>query len=318
VSPDAREHDTRRVLADEASRPFDLAHGPLLRALLVRLTDEEHSLLLVQHHIVTDAWSRGIFHRELVALYDACLQGDESPLPPLAIHYPDYAAWQRQTLSSARLDTLLQYWRGRLADAPAEVSLPTDHGRHDERDFRGSRVDLVLSASRVGAFFDLSRRAKTSPYLAWLALFNAFLGRCSGEDDIVVGVPVQGRDRTETLGVIGFFLNMLPVRTDLSGAPSFRELLERVREAAVADLAHQDLPFERIVEDLQPDRHMGETPLFNTTCILLDGSSRVARPGWRQDIDDFDRGTAPFDLSVMLRETDDGHRMTGRFNSAIF
>ena len=179
-------------------------------------------------------------------------------------------------------------------------------------------MDLPLPAPLVAAFFDLSRRAKTSPYLAWLALFNAFLYRCSGEDDIVVGVPVQGRDRAETLGVIGFFLNMLPVRTDLSGAPSFRELLERVHKAAVADLAHQDLPFERIVEDLQPDRRMGETPLFNTTCILLDRSSRVARPGWRQDIDDFDRGTAPFDLSLALHEADDWYRITVRFNTAIF
>ena len=212
---------------------------------------------------------------------------------------------------------MLAYWRTRLAGAPVAVALPTDW-RRGEHDFIGSRMDYPLPAALIDAFFELARREKTSPYFAWLAVFNAFLSRCSGETDIVVGVPVQGRDRPETLGVVGFFINMLPVRTDLSGDPSFRELLARVRKASAADLAHQHLPFERIVEDLQPGRRMGETPLFNTTCILLDGSSRVARAGWGQGMSDFDRGTAPFDLSLVLSITSEGHRLTFRYNSALF
>jgi hypothetical protein len=172
------ENETRRILTDEVHRPFDLRHGPLLRALIVRLADEEHTLLLVQHHIVTDVWSRGIFNRELAALYDAFAEGRESPLAALPIHYPDYAAWQRQALSHARLEELRGYWRNRLEGAPAAVPLPTDHRRHGEHDFSGSRVDRVLPAQLPRAFFELSRLEKTSPYLAWLAVFNVLLSRC--------------------------------------------------------------------------------------------------------------------------------------------
>ena len=312
------EREARRLLMAEMARPFNLAQGPLLRALLVALPDDDHMLLIVQHHIVTDAWSRGIFHRDLVALYDAFEKGEESPLRPLEIHYPDYAAWQRQALSAGRLHSLLSYWRRRLAGAPPAVPLPTDYERARQPEFSGSRMDRALPSRLARAFFELARKERTSPYVAVLAVFSALLSRCSGNEDVVVGVPAQGRDRTETLNVIGFFLNMLPMRTDLSGAPSFRELLSRVRKTTAADLAHQDLPFERLVEDLHPDRRVGETPLFNTMCMLLDRSTRVARPGWRQDLDDFDRGTSPVDLSLALSETDDGHRMTLRFNSAIF
>ena len=313
-----QEATTRGLLDAQLHRPFDLERGPLLRALLVKLTDEAHTLLLVQHHIVTDAWSRGILQRELSALYDACAEGKDARLPVLPIQYPDYSAWQRRTLSGARLDEMLAYWRTRLAGAPAAVALPTDWRRAEQREFVGSRTDYALPAELIEAFFEMARREKTSPYFAWLAAFNAFLNRCSGDTDIVVGVPVQGRDRPETLGVVGFFINMLPVRTDLSGDPSFRELLARVRKASAADLVHQHLPFERIVEDLQPGRRMGETPLFNTTCILLDGSSRVARAGWGQGMSEFDRGTAPFDLTLVLSVTSEGHRLSFRYNSALF
>jgi amino acid adenylation domain-containing protein len=318
LQPGEVEGEIRRLLTDEVVRPFNLKQGPLLRAVLVILADDEHALLLVQHHIVTDVWSRGIFHRELAVLYDAFERGEESPLRPLAIQYPDYAAWQHQTLAPSRLDTLLGYWRNRLAGAPQLVPLPTDYRRAGQHAFTGSRMDRSLPPNLAQGFFELARKERISPYFALLAIFNAFLSRLSGEEDLVVGVPAQGRDRAETLDVIGFFLNMLPVRTDLSGTPSFRELLGRVRKTTAADLAHQDLPFDRLVEDLHPDRRVGETPLFNTTCILLDRSTRVARPGWRQDLEDFDRGTAPFDLSLTLSETDDGHRFTFRFNSAIF
>ena len=313
------ETEVRRLLNAEVARPFSLNQGPLLRALLVALPDDEHTLLLVQHHMVTDAWSRGVFYRDLVALYDAFEKGKKSPLRPLEIQYADYAAWQRQTLTAARLQSLLGYWRSRLAGAPQAVPLPTDHPRSGQNEFSGSRMDRVLPPNLARGFFELARKERTSPYVAVLALFSAFLSRCSGSEDIVVGVPAQGRDRAETLDVIGFFLNMLPMRTDLSGAPGFRELLGRVSRTTAADLAHQDLPFERLVEDLHPNRRVGETPLFNTMCMRLDRSSRVARPRWRQDLDDFDRGTAAVDLILALNEIDDGaQRMTLRFNNAIF
>lgn len=307
--------EARRLLDNEARRPFDLERGPLIRALLVRLTDTETALFFVHHHIVTDAWSRGIFERELFALYDAFVVGNESPLPDLRLQYPDYAAWQRRYLSGKRLDDLLAYWRNRLEGAPRAVAIPTDHRRNSPGDLAGSRLDREMPSALITGFSELARKEKVSLYFAGLTAFNAFLHRYSGEEDIVVGVPVQGRERAETLGIIGFFLNMLPVRSDVSGNPTFRELLGRVRKAAAADLAHHHLPFERMVEDLQPDRRPGETPLFNTSFVMLDLRNRI---NLDDDFQGLDTGTAPFDLSVVLSERKDGTRLTFRYNSALF
>ncbi|HEX9708063.1 MAG TPA: amino acid adenylation domain-containing protein, partial [Steroidobacteraceae bacterium] len=319
TSDEVRDAEIRRLLDKEVRRPFDLANGPLLRTLLLRISDAEHVLLVVQHHIVTDGWSRRIFNSELAALYDAFAAGRPSPLADLPAQYPDYAVWQRESLRGEPLDRLIRFWRVRLAGAREELFLPADRRPSARTGYIGARLHRTLPRATADRFANLARSERATIYFALLAAFDVLLGRYSGMDDIVVGVPATGRDRHETHGLIGFFLNMLPVRLDLSGDPSFRALLGRVREAAARDLAHQNLPFERLVEALRPNRRSGVTPLFRVSCLLLEANDyRVPHPGWSRDVADFDPGTAPFDLVLMALETGEGLRLTFRYDAALF
>ncbi|MBW3571291.1 MAG: amino acid adenylation domain-containing protein, partial [Gemmatimonadetes bacterium] len=253
---------------EEARRPFALAAGPLFRARLVRMADDEHVLVLSMHHIVSDGWSVGVLLHEVSALYAAFSRGAPSPLPELKIQYPDYAAWQRRHLGGAALDGQLAYWRERLAGAPALLELPVDRPRPASRGHRGAREAAVLPAELVERLRALAGAEGCTLYMVLLAAFDVLLSRWSGQDDVVVGSPVAGRTREDVEPLIGFFVNTLAVRTELGGAPTFRELLARVREATLGAMQHQDLPFEKLVDELKVERTLGHAPVFQALFAL--------------------------------------------------
>ncbi|WP_456639423.1 non-ribosomal peptide synthase/polyketide synthase [Bradyrhizobium sp. USDA 10063] len=323
------EHDLRdrpdadtalsELCQEEARTPFDLVRGPLIRARLIRTADEEHVFLLTQHHIVSDGWSLGILARELSQLYRAFLAGQDDPLPPLAIQYPDYAAWQRQWLSGARLQGQAQYWRNALTGAPARLALPTDRPRPAQQSFAGATVPVVIDANLTRDLKRLSRRHGTTLFMTVLAAWAAVLSRLSGQDDLVIGVPSANRGRYEIEQLIGFFVNTLALRLDLSGAPSVAELLQRTRRTALGAQEHQDLPFEQVVELVQPPRHLDHTPLFQ---VMLAWQNNAAQsfdlPGLSvaAAADGYDQ--VKFDLELNLREHGEVIAGTLGYATALF
>ncbi|HEU4557815.1 MAG TPA: condensation domain-containing protein, partial [Longimicrobium sp.] len=242
-----REAAVRRRAGEEARRAFDLSVGPLFRAALLRLGEEDHVLLLSMHHVVSDGWSMGVFFRELSSLYNAYREGGESPLPELAVQYADYAVWQREQLAGEALDRQLSYWRERLAGAPELLKLPTDHPRPPVQTFRGATVPVKLSPELLERLQRLGQSEGATLFMTLLAAFQVLLAKYSGSEDVVVGSPIAGRTRGEVEPLIGFFVNTLVLRTDLGGDPSFREVLARVREATLGAYEHQELPFEKLV-----------------------------------------------------------------------
>ncbi|HEX5748907.1 MAG TPA: non-ribosomal peptide synthase/polyketide synthase [Archangium sp.] len=268
LEKDARSEAVERLASEESGRPFELSRGPLLRATLLRLGEREHVLLLTVHHIVFDGWSAGILFRELAALYDAFCRGAPSPLPELPLRYSDHARWQREWLKGEVLEEQLAYWRRRLAGSPPVLELPLDRPRPARRSRRAGQVPVVLSRGLSEALEALAQREGCSLFMVLLAGFQALLARWSGQEDVVVGTPVAGRTRVEVEGLIGLFVNTLVLRTDVSGAPSFRELLARVREVALGAYAHQDVPFEKLVEELKPERELRHSPLFQVMFVL--------------------------------------------------
>ena len=251
----------RERVGSVAAAPFDLERGPLLRAHLMRLSGEEHVAAVVLHHIVSDGWSLGVLIRELGALYAAFVAGTPSPLPGLAVQYADYALWQRAWLTGAVLERQVGYWRDRLAGAPAALALPTDRARPAVQSYRGAGHGFALSPELGAGLHDLARSAGATLFMVLLAAYQVLLSRWSGQKDIVVGTPIAGRTHREIEGLIGFFVNTLALRTELSGDPSFRELVGRVKETALGAYAHQDLPFEKLVEELQPVRDLSRQPI---------------------------------------------------------
>ena len=258
----------RRALA-AAQQPFDLAHGPLVRATLLRLGEAEHVLVMTLHHIVADGWSLDVLMREVTTLYAAFSRGQPSPLSELPIQYTDFAVWQRQWLQGAVLETQLAYWRQQLRGTPAMLDLPTDYRRPPVQTFRGAQQALQLPQALTAALKALSQGERGTLFMTLLAAWKILLQRYTGQDDIVVGAPIAGRSRMETEGLIGLFLNTLVLRTNLSGHPSFRALLQRVREVCLGAYAHQELPFEKLLEELQPERSPSHTPLFQVFFNML-------------------------------------------------
>jgi len=230
-----QEAEVRRLVTAEAQRAFDLSQGPLIRCTVLRLGDEEHVGLLTMHHIVSDGWSTGILVREVATLYVAFCAGGSSPLPVLPIQYADFAHWQRQWLQGEVLETQIAYWKKQLANAPALIDLPTDHPRPAVQTFRGAHQSLVLPKHLQEGFKTLSRQEGVTQFMTLLAAFKVLLYRYTSQDDLIVGTPIANRNRLETEGLIGFFVNALVLRTDLSGNPSFRELVRRVREGLPPD-----------------------------------------------------------------------------------
>ncbi|HLL47749.1 MAG TPA: condensation domain-containing protein, partial [Longimicrobiaceae bacterium] len=264
-----------RSVAEGAARPFDLGEGPLFRASLLRLDTEEHVLLLCMHHVVSDEWSLGVLFGELSALYAAYREGRPSSLPELPVQYADYAVWQRAHLSGETLDRQLAYWRERLADAPALLELPTDRPRPPVPANRGTHESVDLPGELLARLRALGRREGATLYMTLLSAVQVLLSRYAGSDDVVVGSPIAGRTRGETEGLIGFFVNTLVLRTDLSGDPGFREVLGRVREATLGAYEHQELPFEKLVAELQPERSLGHTPLFQVMFSVVKQAGAV-------------------------------------------
>ncbi len=314
-----REAEVRRRAGKEARRPFDLAAGPLFRAALLRVADEDHVLLLCIHHIVTDGWSMGVLFRELSALYEAYREGRESPLAELAVQYADYAVWQREQLAGEVLDRQLAYWRERLADAPAVLELPTDHPRPAVQTYRGATVPVEFSPELLERLQRLGRSEGATLYMVLLGAFQVLLGKYAGSEDVVVGSPIAGRTRGEIEELIGFFVNTLVLRTDLSGDPSFRETLRRVREATLGAYAHQDVPFEKLVAELQPERSLSHSPLFQVMFTLQNAGGREsALPGLKVSGAGAELASAKFDLSVEFAETPEGLRGGLNYSTDLF
>ncbi|HSG40608.1 MAG TPA: amino acid adenylation domain-containing protein, partial [Thermoanaerobaculia bacterium] len=312
------EEEMLRLADEEARRPFDLARGPLFRATLLRLGDEDHALLLNIHHIVSDGWSRGVLIREVAVLYDALSAGRPSPLPELPIQYADYAAWQRNRLQGETLKTDLAFWRERLAGTPP-LEFPADRPRPPKPSFRGGLLDLDVPEGVPGRLRALCREEEVTSYMALLAAFQTLLLRYSGQTDFAVGSPVANRTRTEVEGVIGFFVNTLALRVDLSGGPTFRELLRRVREVAVEAFSHEEMPFERIVEDLHPDREAGRNPVFQVLLALQSQPwPALAMGGLDVSVIEAGTGTAKVDLNLAWRETGDQLLGVLEYSSDLF
>jgi amino acid adenylation domain-containing protein/non-ribosomal peptide synthase protein (TIGR01720 family) len=306
VAESEREDEALRIATEEAQRPFDLTKWPLLRASLLRMGEEDYILLLTMHHIVCDFWSMNVFQEELSTLYEAFCAGRPSPLPELPIQYADYADWEWRWLQGPIGTSQLNYWTKRLADLPT-LQMPTDWPAPAISSFEGAGHSFWLPDALCKALLRLSRREKVTLFMTMLAAFQALLYRYTGQDDIAVGTPVANRNRPEVESLIGFFANSLVLRTDLSGNPRFRELLARVREVAIAAYAHQDLPFEKLVRELKPDRHAGRNPLFQVHFQVFSGlgSDDVSGP-LIGELVETDVKSAKFDLALDLWEYPDG------------
>ncbi len=319
LAEDEREAVVLRRARAEAARPFDLEKEPLARALLTRLAETEHILLFTMHHIISDGWSMGVLVRECSALYAAYSAGKPSPLAELPVQYADYAIWQREWLTGETLETQLAYWRGQLAGAPPSLELPTDYTRPNIQATEGATQTIALSAELVTELKSLSRREGVTLFMTLLAAFNSLLYRYTGQDDILVGTPVVGRKDVRLESLIGFFVNTLTLRTDLSGAPTFSELLARVREVCLGAYAHQDVPFEKLVEELQPERSLNQTPLFQVMFALQNTpQEELNLPGVTLETLEVENTTTKFDLSFSATESDGQLSCVLRYKTALF
>ncbi|MFI6473593.1 amino acid adenylation domain-containing protein [Streptomyces sp. NPDC050516] len=302
--PDADEQ-LAALQREEAAAPFDLERGPLIRGLLVTLGPHRHALLLTMHHIGSDGWSMGVFTRELGSLYAAFAQGDPDPLPPLDVRYADYAAWQRRLLSEGALTVQAGYWQEALKGAPALLELPLDRPRPAEQNYTGGQVRIAFGEELTAALTAFSRRHRSTLFMTVLTGWALVLSRLSGQRDLVIGTPVANRRRVELEGLMGFFVNTLALRIDLSGAPSVAELLGRVRGVALSALKHQDLPFEQVVELVNPPRTLAHTPLFQTMFAWQNNEEgELKLPGIDVARLDSPATAAKFDLALSLGEED--------------
>jgi amino acid adenylation domain-containing protein len=310
LPPDQREAEQRRLTHEEAARPFDLARGPLFRAALLRLADDDHVLLFTMHHIVADGWSLGVFLTDLHVAYEARSAGRAPVLAPLLLHYGEHAARERATLSGQTLDDLLAYWRGRLGDASPTLALPTDRPRPSRRSFDGAALSFALSPEVSEGLRALARSERATLYMALLSVFNVLLYRYSGQRDIVVGTPVANRHTSEAERVIGMFVGTLPIRTDLEPGCAGRLLLRQVREHVIEAQAHSALPFERIVDELRPERNLAWSPVYQVVFALQNTPLASA----------FEVTTvaAMVDLSLFMWDEPQGIRGTLEYNTALF
>ncbi|HEU4963348.1 MAG TPA: amino acid adenylation domain-containing protein [Bacilli bacterium] len=319
-TPEAeKEQRVAELTREEVRRPFDLAKGSLFRALLLRVSEREHVLLLNMHHIVVDGWSLGILTQEIGALYEAFAQGKTPTLAPLTLQYADYAAWQERFLQKGVLERQLGYWREKLGGKLPVSQLPTDHPRPSTLSYRGETLPFRLGNDLYRALVALARREGVTLYMVLLAAFQTLLHRYSGETDVVVGSPIAARNRREWEGLIGFFANTLVLRTDLQGNPTFRELLQRVRQTALEAYAHQDVPFEKLVEELQPERDPSRSPLFQVMFVLQNMEMNALElPGVTLRTEEADHGTAKFDVTLMINEEPDGLTGLLEFSTDLF
>ncbi|BEO82635.1 non-ribosomal peptide synthetase [Serratia marcescens] len=309
----------RQLAQRLAEAPFDLGSGPLVRAALIRLADEEHLFLLTCHHIISDGWSTGILLRELGALYGAFRRGDGDPLPPLTLQYPDYAAWQRRYLTPERLAAQAQYWRETLSDAPALLTLPTDRPRPTVQSFSGGEVPIAIDAELTQALRQFSRQHGGTLFMTVLAAWSLVLARMAGQQELVIGTPEANRGRLETESLVGFFVSTLALRIDLRDDPDLPTLIERIRHTVLTARENRDLPFEQVVELVNPPRHLGYTPLFQVMLAWQDGSVRdISLPGLQAESAELGYQIAKYDLTLDLAEGDEQISGTLNFATALF
>ncbi|HEX2091995.1 MAG TPA: amino acid adenylation domain-containing protein, partial [Longimicrobiaceae bacterium] len=319
LDAEAREAETRRLARREARRPFDLAAGPLLRATVLRLGEDDTVVLFTMHHVVSDGWSMEIFIRELSALYGGFSHGEEVRLPPLPVQYADYAVWQRSWLSGEVLERETEYWRSRLSGAPALLELPTDRPRPRVAGDAGGTCGFGIGPEVAAGLRALGRVEGATPFMTLLSAWQLLLGRYAWQDDVVVGTPIAGRNRLETEGVIGLFVNTLVSRASLASDPTFRELLGQVREATLGAYQHQELPFEKLVEELGVERSLAYTPLVQVLFTLQNnrrgelrlGGSAVEPLGGGA-------GSVKFDLNLSVTEAGDGFRCELAYRSELW
>jgi NRPS condensation-like uncharacterized protein len=320
IAAQEKEATVRRLAAENAADPFDLTQGPPLRVSLLRLGEEEHTLLLCMHHIVSDGWSMSLFFKELAVLYDALSTGKPSPLAELPIQYADFAIWQRNWLQDDVLQSQLDYWKQKLGRLTPELTLPTDRQRPPIQTHRGSSHSFVIPQIITGNLNALARNEGVTLFMLLLAAFKVLLYRHSDQEHIAVGSPIANRTQTETEGLIGFFVNTLVLYSDLSGNPSFRKLLAQVRETAFDAYAHQDLPFEKLVEELQPARSLSHSPLFQVMFMLQNTPAAALRLAdlTVAPLQSTDNHTAKFDLTLVVTESKQELKVSIIYNSDLF
>jgi amino acid adenylation domain-containing protein/FkbM family methyltransferase len=315
----ARETAASQLAKEEAERPFDLEAGPLVRAGLLKLDEHEHVCLLTMHHIVSDGWSVSVFINEVAALYESFVKGEESPLPELPVQYADYAVWQRERLQGEVLDNQLAYWKEQLDGAAAALELPTDRPRPPTQTYSGARQSFQLNPELSRRLRELSRREGATLFMTLLAAFQVLLSRYSNQEDVSVGTPIAGRERRETEALIGFFINTLVMRTRVRGAESFGELLKRVRESCLGAYAHQEVPFEKLVEELDVERDMSRSPLFQVWFVLQNiPMPSLGLPGLTLTASEVDNTTSKFDLLLAMTDTEEGLLGTLEYNTDLF
>jgi amino acid adenylation domain-containing protein/non-ribosomal peptide synthase protein (TIGR01720 family) len=318
LAADTRQPEIVRLATEEAIRPFNLARGPLLRTSLLKLGPAEWVFLISMHHIICDGWSSSVFSHELSVIYSDYVARRPCSLPELPIQYSDYAVWQRDWLSGARLERQLDYWRERLADLTA-LDLPTDHPRPAVFSYTGSRHVFQLPRALTERLESLGRGEGATLFMTLLAGFECLLHRITGQEDIAIGTPIANRTRKELEPLIGFFVNTLLIRNDLSGRPSFREVLQRVRTRALEAYDHQDLPFEKVVEDLQPERDLARNPLFQVMFQLhADQTGATVRDSGDLGLIDVDRAIVKFDLRLEFKETPEGLSGAFEYSTDLF
>ena len=315
-----RESLARQMTTERARGSFNLAEGPLLRATLLRLAEEEHIFLLTIHHIVTDGWSMGVFFRELSALYEAFYARKLFSLPELPVQYADFAYWQHEWLQGEILEQQLSYWKQQLAGIPTLLALPTDRLRLPVQSFRGASQSVVLPKRLTEELKTLSRQEGATLFMTLLAAFQTLLSRLTGQEDIVVGSPIAGRNRPEVEGLIGLFINTLVLRTDLSGNPTFRKLLGRVREVALGAYAHQDIPFEKLLGELQLERSLSRNTLFQVMLVLNQPTleRNLNLPGLNSSKVPIGMGVAKFDLILFIVDGGESLRCSFTYNTDLF
>jgi len=319
LSAEEQESRIRHLIVQEAQEPFDLARGPLLRMTLVRLQEDRHVLLLTMHHIISDGWSIGVFLREMAALYDAFQQHRPLSMPEVPVQYADFAVWQRRWLSGEVLKAQLAYWEDRLRGSLPALNLPTDRPRPAIQTFRGAKSYIQLPEDLTKAAEKLGSLEGATPFMTLLAVFNVLLSRYTGQVDILVGSPIANRRFSEVEGLIGFFANTLVLRNDLSGDPTFREVLSRVRDVAIGAYVHQDIPFERLVEELQPQRDLSRSPLFQVLFILQNAPFEIIKLSDLVLVPvETDSETAKFDLTLSFSRTREGLEGCLEYNTDLF
>jgi amino acid adenylation domain-containing protein/non-ribosomal peptide synthase protein (TIGR01720 family) len=314
-----QEIEAQRLATTQVETPFDLAKDCLLRVTLLVLSETEHILLFCMHHIVSDGWSMGVLVREFAALYNAFCQGLPSSLPDLPIQYVDFAVWQRQWLQGDVLQAQLHYWQTQLANAPTLLELPTDRPRPSVQGWQGATHSFILSLELTEAIASLSQHERVTPFMLLLAAFDILLYRYTGQMDILVGSPISNRNRSEIEGLIGSFINTLVFRANLSGNPSFRELLARVREVSLGAYAHQDLPFELLIEALQLERDLSYSPLFQVMFVLQNApASDLELPDLTLSAVKTGSQVSTFDLTLSMEQTDEGLLGSWEYSTDLF